>query len=331
MADRNGIRARGVRPVAVIRAGAVIIVLGALVVGVGVLQSRCSGTATLREPDPRATRPVLAGVLPGGAETLANPVGLAWDGSRLYVCESDAGRIAVFDAAGRRTGTIRVPVASGAATAYPAAICTSENRTIAVVDAAAQRVLVINADTMGEARVVREIGGSAGVGQPTAVASVGGRLYVADASDGTIKVFDDGDRPVSVLAQDLNPKLTFVTSMSASDGSLYVVDSNAGRVIEMDVDTGTFRAALETRFTLPRGVAVLTGGRIAVADAFGGRVAVFSGTRQTGALDAGSVPGAPFRSIRALAWDGQRGRLFVADAGSGRVAAIDVPRVWGIR
>ncbi len=323
--------ARGVKPRTVLRIGAAIVVLGLIAALASVLVSRCSASAPLGDPDPKATKPVLAGVLPGDGGRLANPIGIAWDGKRLYVCESDAGSIAVFDARGVLRGRIEIPSASGATTAYPAAVCVLEGGDVAVVDAAASRVLVVDAGSFGEADVVREIGVQAGLSQPTALASSSGRLYVADASDGTIKVFDGGEKPVAVLGADLKPRLTFVTGMAVADSSLFVVDSNAGRVVELDAATGSLLGSVPARFTLPRGVATLGDGRVAVADAFERRIAVFFEGRQTGSIDASSVPGAPLGSLRGLAWDEERGRLFATDARSGSVGAYDVPRDWGKR
>jgi DNA-binding beta-propeller fold protein YncE len=320
---------RGVRPRTVVRAGAAIVVIGLLATAISVLATRCSGPAVLKEPDRSATKPVLAGVLPGDSGRLANPIGLAWDGSRLYVCESDAGAVAVFDARGRRRGVIRVPAASGATTAYPVSVCVLEGDELALADTAGSRVVVVSAAGTGDARVKRTIGAPT-VSQPTAVAADGRRLFVADAADGTIKVFD-GPSQVATLGADLDPPLTFVTGMAVADGALLVADSNAGRVVEMDARTGALVTTLQARFGLPRDVVALGNGRVAVADAFERSIVIFHDGERSGAIDAASVPGATLTSVRGLAWDAKRGRLFASDARTGTVVVCDVPATWGLR
>lgn len=323
--------ARGVKPRTVLRIGAAIVALGLTAALVSAFVTRCSGRAVLRDPDPDAASPSLAGILPGAGQGLANPIGMDWDGKRLYVCESDAGAVAVFDARGTLRGRIRISAASGATTAYPAAVCVLAGGDVAVVDSAAQRVVVLDASSYRTTKVVRQIDAGSGVRQPTAVASDGDRLLVADASDGTIKVFDAGAKPVAVLGSDLKPRITFVTGMAVAGGSLYVVDSNAGRVLELDRRTGSLVRVLPARFSLPRGVAALGDGRVAVSDAFERRIAFFFEGKETGSIDGSSVPGSPLQSLRGLAWDPKRGRLFAADAGSGVVGVYNVPARWGAR
>ncbi|MDI6843755.1 MAG: hypothetical protein QMC94_05095 [Anaerosomatales bacterium] len=318
------------RPRTILVAGAAIVTLGLVVTAMSVLVTRCSEPAVLKEPDRTAKAPVLAGVLPSRSGKLANPAGLAWDGTRLYVCESDAGQLAVFDARGRRRGSIRIPAAAGAATAYPAAVCALGGGELAVVDTAGSRVVVARASDDGTARVVRAIA-SPKVLQPTAVASNGTRLFVADAADGTIKVFDAASSQVATLGADLNPRLTFVTGMAIDESELVVADSNAGRVVVLDSKTGAMLGTLQARFGLPRDVAALGSGRIAVADAFERRIAIFVDGKETGVIDQASVPGADMAAVRALAWDAGRARLFAADSRTGTVLAVDVPAGWGTR
>ncbi|MBC7266043.1 MAG: hypothetical protein H5T75_03595 [Coriobacteriia bacterium] len=318
------------RPRTILVAGAAIVTLGLVVTAMSVLVTRCSEPAVLKEPDRTAKAPVLAGVLPSGSGKLANPAGLAWDGARLYVCESDAGQLAVFDARGRRRGSIRIPTAAGAAAAYPASVCALGGGELAIVDTAGSRVVVIRASDDGTARVVRAIA-SPKVLQPTAVASDGARLFVADAADGTIKVFDAVSSQVATLGADLNPRLTFVTGMAIDGSTIVVADSNAGRVVVLDSKTGAMLGTLQARFGLPRDVAALGSGRIAVADAFERRIAVFVDGKETGVIDQTSVPGADMAAVRALAWDAGRGRLFAADSRTGTVLAVDVPAGWGTR
>jgi DNA-binding beta-propeller fold protein YncE len=134
-----------------------------------------------------------------------------------------------------------------------------------------------------------------------------------------------------VLGADLDPKLTFVTGMAVSGATLLVADSNAGRVVELDARTGTLVRTLQARFGLPRDVVPLGNGRVAVADAFEQRIAVFHEGEQSGVIDAASVPGATLATVRALAWDDARGRLFAADSRTGTVVVYDVPAKWGAR
>lgn len=268
----------------------------------------------------------LAGVFPPeDRDALANPLGIVSDGELLYVAESDAGRIRIFDLRGGEVGTIGLPKAKDVASVYPSALALSGEGQLAVVDNAGARVIVVSAEPAETAEVVMTLGGSGGVGQPTSVAYADGEYFVFDAALSAVRVFDSAGKADRTIAADLEPKITFASGMAAAEGELLVTDSNAGRVLALDSATGDVRFIYETRFTLPRAVVPADAGRVFVVDTFDRAVHV---TDEDGvsrdAIDAQSVPDGPLSSPRGAAWVTSSGRLYVTDAGTGRVVVYNV-------
>jgi DNA-binding beta-propeller fold protein YncE len=261
--------------------------------------------------------PTLAGRFPAeGRPRLRNPLGVAVSGQRVYVAESDAGVVRVFDLDGSDVASLAVPVVPGAAAAYPADVAPLSQGRIAVLDTAGGRVLVLNTANGRVLSVVGSADASASLGKPTAVAAAGDELYVADAADRTVKVYGRDGRLERVLGASLRPTLTFPAGMALAGGRLWVSDSNAGRVLAIDPSSGAQVTVLPVPFSLPRGVAAGPAGSVLVADTFARTVSSFdaSGTR-------GFVIGAgtDLRSPRGVAYSAGAGSAYVADAASGVV------------
>jgi DNA-binding beta-propeller fold protein YncE len=265
---------------------------------------------------------------PEGEPLLSNPLGIVWDGERLYVAESDAGVVRVFDESGGNLGTIVLPVAGDATAVYPSVMALADDR-LAIVDNASSRVIVIDAaeyDANGTAEVLLTIGsGDDSPVQPTSVAYADGEYFVADAADGLVKVYDAQGALVRSIGEDLRPQLTYVGWMALDERGLIVADSNAGRVLVIDPATGAQRAVFADRYTLPRAVVPLGSTAVAVVDAFERAVSLTDaeGVR-TESIDAQSVPQAPLASPRGAAWHAEDARLYVTDATGGRVIVFNV-------
>jgi len=268
----------------------------------------------------------LAGVFPAeDAPALANPLGIAWDGERLFVAESDAGTVRIFDAEGGDLGAIVLPATGDLPAAYPSVLALADSR-LAIVDNAANRVIVVAAESADTAEVILTLGaGDDAPRQPTAVAYADGEFFVADAGDGTIGVYGDSGDHLRTLGAELEPALGFVGSIEVVDGQLFIADSNAGRVLVLDAATGEQVAVYGDRYALPRVIDSMDTTHFAVLDAFERAVYIVSpGGVRLDAIDAESVPEGPLSSPRGAVWVEGDARLYVTDGGLGRVVVYNV-------
>lgn len=274
-----------------------------------------------------------AGMIPSAEEpALPRPLGLDGDGRRLYVCLSDSSSIGVFTYDGAFEQTITLKPAEGAATVTPVDVALLPDGTLAVVDTAGGRVVIV--DPEDPVARGREFSGGTGAGrivEPTAIEVAGESVFVADASDGSVREYSSDGRIVRMLRFE-PPLPSFVGGMCAAEGTLWVADSNADRVVAVDLGRGVQRLVVPQRFGLPRGIAVTGSGEVMVAETFGKVVSVlgpdgasviteFPGTG-TENLDAGGRLEAP----ESLLWDETGARLYVTDALSGRIKVYNYRR-----
>lgn len=316
-----------VRPRTLVTAMIAIVVIAIIAVVVSLILGNHPGRVTLADLSDETTATVgFAGSFPAEEDAaLANPLGIAYAGRRLYVAESDAGRVAIFDERGGRVGAIELAPAKGLPTVYPASIAVADDR-LAIVDNTAPRVIVVDAEPADPADVVITLGerGNAPV-QPTAVAYADGEYFVADAGDKSIKVYDAEGAHVRTLGETLAPRLAFVGALEVGEAGLSATDSNAGRVVVIDPQTGVLRTTFPDRMTLPRGMAALGDGVLAIVDTFERSVFITEadGTRRS-TIDAITVPDALLDSPRDAAWIDEDRRLYVTDATTGRVYVYNV-------
>jgi DNA-binding beta-propeller fold protein YncE len=268
-----------------------------------------------------------AGSFPVGSDVLSSPTGMDGDGEYIYVAERDAGWLARFTYGGGLVETIAVPPAEGREIATPISVAAMDDGRVAVVDSASGDVLLLDPDSVQE--TVR-ISVGANLVQPTSVIADGDRLVVAEATTGTFEVFDADGTYIESLGDDLDPPPTFVGGMRIAGPTLYASDSNAGRVLLLNVSTAAQVATLQERLGLPRGIAVDDAGRVIVADAFDSTVLIFDGDdympedaigdENTRRVEEGGALGSP----QGLVWDSQTRLLYVADTAEGKVKVYEV-------
>ena len=315
-----------VRPRTVVIGMVAVVVVIAAVVGASLwLRSQHPGAVKLAGP--QGDSPVsYAGIFPAiEDEPLANPLGIAYDGEHLYVAESDAGTIRVFDTNGGRVGAIRVPVAEGQRSAYPSSIAIAGER-LAVVDNAGNRVVLMERDATGDAALDVVLGeqGKAPE-QPTAVAYAGGELFVADSADGAIKVYsEDGEHLRDLVSADASTA-GFVTALAHAEGVLYAACSEAGTVLTFDMATDETDGYLSGEYSLPRAIEPLAGDFLAVVDGMSrsAHVVDLQGV-EISAIDADTVPEGSMSAPRGAAWVADHERLYVTDADTGRVYVFNI-------
>ncbi|MDH4140833.1 MAG: hypothetical protein OEV43_09720, partial [Coriobacteriia bacterium] len=232
---------------------------------------------------------------------------------------------------GGHLATLSVPAAEGVPAAYPIDVASLSDGNLAVVDTASNRVVVLDPeDPFADVRV---LGGEEDAPkQPTAVTATNGSLFVADAGDKLIKEYREDGTFVRSFGKRLDPRLTFVGGLHANEGMLYVSDSNASRVLVLDLETGRLKTTVQERLGLPRGVTTDDAGRVYVAEEFDAQVAVFDptgftlmdvvGDIRTEGLEAGGALSIPDDAF----WDSGGQHLYVTDSAQGRVKVYNVRR-----
>lgn len=313
---------RGVRPRRLAAVLGLIVVL-AVVAGIVLLLGRSAGPIADR-PFPReSTATVLyVGQFPAEDEpALLGPIGIGIRDDTLFVAESDAGRVSLFALDGSARGAIALPVASGAPSAYPSDLAMLGEDRLVVVDNAGLRVLVLAADPKADSPLLGIVGEGSPASrplQPTAVAVGTDEIFVADAGDRTIKVYAQDGTFARVIAKDLDQALTFVGGMVVVGGELFVTDSNAGRVLVLDVRTGALKRTFPDARVLPRGVCAGRDNGVLVADTFERTVLLLS-TKGSVLDEIMAASGGSLGSPRDVAWSEAKTQAYVTDAGTGRV------------
>lgn len=277
------------------------------------------------------------------AATLNTPMGLAYDatGDRLFVADSANNRVMVFDTAAISNGENATRVlgqdvftASGANTnqinfSRPVSLAydASGNR-LFVADTINDRVMVfdVTAITNGELAVgvLGQADFTSGVGATAqnrlnapfglVYQSAGSRLFVADASNNRVMIFDAATTTAGENAANVLGQSDFVTP-----------------------DANTTQAG----FSEPLEVGLdASGNRLFVADNFNNRVMVFDVAAITDGENAVNVLGqtdfvsagtgatqSTFNGVNSASYDSSQNRLFVADNTNNRVMIFDVAAI----
>lgn len=272
----------------------------------------------------------LAGSFPQPPDPpIYTPHGIAYRDGRVFVSEADAGRIRVFREDGGRMGSIPIPPASGVSTSYPTDIAFVSESTLAVVDTAGRRVVLVDVGT-GVAKPLDARPATSAPVQPTAVASLSASEFaVADGASKVVRVFGLDGAFHRDLGVELMPRFTFVTGMAmVAPGELACSDGNAARTLTLDPATGALRRILPDRFQLARGIAPQSAGVFWVVDALARNVERWSTDETRTAVIAGDAsdysPAALLSSPRCAVWVAATNRLYVTDPGADQIKIYNV-------
>lgn len=270
-----------------------------------------------------------AGSFPAASKPkLMNPLGIAVRGDRLYVAESDAGRIRVFRLQGQDEGAVVVPVGAGAPTAYPSDVAALGAKRLVVLDNSGLRVLILNADSNAKSPLIAVVGDGTAENQPkqpTAVAVDGGVIYVADAAHTSIKAYGADGRFARTVVKSAGDPVTLAGGLFALGGRLYMTDSNAGRVVVFDAKTGAIVSQFPDMFALPRGIGSGLAGGLLVVDTFERAVRLSAADgRRIDSIDGAVAGDGALGSPRDVAWVPSSARAYVTDAESGRIKVYNM-------
>lgn len=271
-----------------------------------------------------------AGAVPSTEESsLPRPLGIDGGRDRLYVALADASAVGVFTYDGERVGTLAVEPATGVAVATPVDVAVLSDGRLLVVDTAGKRVVSLDpkhADAGGGSFAAE---GDHAVANPTAVDADGSSVFIADAADGSVSEYTEDGEYVRSMRFD-EPAPEFVGGLCAGGDTLWVSDSNADRVVGVDLGSGAQTTVLPGKLSLPRGVALGADGEIMVAETFARRVSVFDATgatlletfpdENTDAL----TEGAELRAPESVYWYERESRLYVSDAVEGRIQVFNI-------
>jgi DNA-binding beta-propeller fold protein YncE len=215
---------------------------------------------------------------PAGPNPLVKPYGLALQNGMLYVCDTMAGAIEVFDLA-KKSARYFMPRGEGRLQ-VPINVTLDGDGTRYVADAGREQVLVFGKDenfiaALGEKEEMK----------PTDVAVTADRLYVADVKGHCVRVYSKADRkPLFTIPRDSKGeegKLFSPTNLALDkEGRLLVSDTGAFAVQVYDLEGKYLRrigqqGVAPGLFARPKGIAVDREGRAYVVDASTQVVQVF--------------------------------------------------------
>jgi len=207
---------------------------------------------------------------PSGASPLVKPYGMALKDGKLYVCDTMASGIQVFDLARRRSRYF-APRGEGRLQT-PINISIDADGTRYVADTGRNQVLIYSKDD-GYVGAM----GTTGEMKPTAVAITPDQLYVADVKGHSVRVYNKADRQF-LFTIPKDPKadkgrLFSPTNLAIDQqGRLLVSDLGAFAVQVYDLE-GNYQRTIGQQgvapglFARPKGVAVDREGRAYVVDA----------------------------------------------------------------
>ena len=313
----------------------VIILSLALIVLVGVyIALRQSGDE--QSPPDASTQPgtpVFSFAVAAPAGQPFRPRGAVIVGTRVYVADSEGGRLGVVDLARGPDATLDfIPIAFDRpdqelpAKPQPVGIGVLRDASLLVTDPANGRLWRMGQDgrLLGDFPDQDERARS-GLVRPVGVAVAEDEVYVTDVGDQRIKVYTDTGRFLRSVGGPgyLPGELAFPNGIAVNaDGEIWVADSNNRRVQLLGPQGEPLliidQAGEDVRFDLPRAVALDRLGRVHVIDTFGQTVHIFqSDGRYDSSYGQPTDPGGRLDLPEGLAIDDSR--IVVSDGGNRRL------------
>lgn len=255
--------------------------------------------------------------------------GIAFDQQgRLYVADTENGRVQIFDTQGQFLGQIKAQP-NQECFRFPRSLAISPQGIVYVTDDLDHRIYKF--DTLGKPLGTWKRGRTA-EDQPAIPGRIlvapNGLLYLSEPNNRRVLIFDANEKQVGTISEGLSAPSGLAMD---AEGRLFVMDS-ANAVVNIYDKGGKLQASFGQKgtgpgeFSVPRDVAVDRHGHIFVADTLNHRIQVFDGSGKH-ILSLGSKGARPaeFNGPEGLAI-GPDDRLYVADRGNGRVQAFNIER-----
>jgi sugar lactone lactonase YvrE len=202
-------------------------------------------------------------------DALVRPYGLAVFEDRIFVCDSKAASVAVFDLKAKELS--RIGNRSPGRLSRPINIAVDADGTRYVADTGHKRIMVYGRDDTYQ----RALGDPAKF-NPSDVLVAGNELFVCDVDNGRVLVLDknDGTQKRTIGTKGSGEgQLFFPTNLARdTEGNLFVADTGNTRIVEFNLQ-GRFTAQFGQAgdrpgmFTRPKGIALDREGRLYVVDA----------------------------------------------------------------
>ena len=211
------------------------------------------------------------------AQRLTQPYGIALHRGKLYVADTGAGGVAIFDLAQQRFGFV---TGTGAGRIKrPINIRIDADGTKYITDTGRDQVLVYDRDD----RFIRAFGVE-GQFRPVDLAIAGDRLYVADILHHQVQVLEKATGKLLFKfgkAGSAEGELFHPTNIARGpDGDVYVVETSNFRVQRFTAEGRPVRTygsvgSIPGSFARPKGIAIDKAGRLLVGDAAFQNIQVF--------------------------------------------------------
>ncbi|MBN2839966.1 MAG: hypothetical protein JXP37_03310 [Coriobacteriia bacterium] len=280
-------------------------------------------------PDNPSVTVNLAGVFPAdGEDPLQKPRGIAIAGNRVYVVETGADRVSVFDRYGKRKGEITLLPAQGRERVVATYVACTDDGRIAVVDLEGPRVMVFRVTARGPAEPLFELAIGAEGDEPMhpgAITYADGVFYVADSRSQTIQMYDDAGEHIGVLGDGLQEPPFYPGGIVVRDEDVVVTSANDSRILTLGRGAADTFDEIASSLIFPDSMTAVGDDRLAVVDSLGDAVYVYDADwRATHAISARQVAGANIQEPSGVAWEPGHRRLYVVDVERGSVYVFNV-------
>lgn len=213
------------------------------------------------------------------AEQLMRLTAVTAANGKVFAADGKSGEIKVFDWTGKLLERHHgIPRSKTSGKQYPVGLAIDEKGRIYIADMQNRDIWITDSKGVYSDSLKNR---GAVFGRIIAMAYKDGRLYISDASDQKIKVFEPSGKKIFEFGGRGSAKgrFSFATGLAIDNkGRIYAADSNNHRVQVFDED-GKFLRMLEPppkhRFALPRGVAVDADSNVYVLDTFNKSCLVF--------------------------------------------------------
>lgn len=305
----------------------VLVITGATLIGTMDYWPGQAGVALSVPPEKVTQKPAYFFTLGDkGQDMLSQPSAIAVDGAgRIYITDAGTFSVKIYSPGGRFLKSFGKKGAGRNGFGYPYGITVLKSGDIMVADTVNMNVRIFDKDGRYKKTVLDR---SSRI-KPGAMTVHNDDIYLADLAGNRIIVLDEQGKIMQEIASATMP-FSYPQQMAVDkDGRIWVADSG-NFVIKAVSDRGEVQAVFRegdkgVPFTMVRGVAVDTLGRLAVTDVLARQVRFFSSDgEQLFTIDGAKTPSGDFVYPSMLYIDAS-GKIYIADRGTGRVT------VWGYR